>query len=192
MPSGDKLAEGMSAMRERPSRPQLDASIAEILREEAAREEANRKAEAQAGLERQTDMGLEDLPPAPPPPPAPPVPAARPDATRAAVSEAVASSRRELLPDIEEINSTLRSDRDRAEPEAPEEIEEVERRGFRRGFFGSLAVIAALIALYVYADDIARQVPAVAGPMESYEAAVDSLRLWLDDKARDILVRLEA
>ena len=42
-------------------RPQLDPEVRDILKEEAERELAARRAEAQAALETQPDLGLEDV-----------------------------------------------------------------------------------------------------------------------------------
>ena len=194
------------APRRGTARPQLDASVAEILREEAEREERNRRAEARANAERQEDLPLAA--------PAPAVPAmtqedeardrmARlrgedPDAPprrglEAAVAATVASSRKELLPDIEEINTTLRSDEERPPVEPlPEEVEERERKGFRRGFLTVLTVIILLCLVYLFADLIASQVPGLDGTLEGYVATVDDLRLWLDARVQGLIASLEA
>ncbi len=182
-----------------PQRQPIDASVADILREEAAREEANRAAEAQSGLEQQGDLGIEDMPtmsetkkaesaerisrlkgeePS--------------DSLTAAIAATVEGSRRELLPDIEDINATLRSDSERdAPPPLPEEEAAEERRGFRFGFFGVLLIFAVLIAIYVFADQIAAAVPALEGVLNAYVAGVDSLRIWFDVQMEKLLVMLE-
>lgn len=182
-----------------PKRPPLDDSIAAILREEAAREEKNRAAEAQSGLEQQSDLGLDDLPTMTETKKAESADRiARlkgeeaPDRLSAAVAATVAGSRREMLPDIEDINATLRSDSERdAPPPLPEEEAAVERRGFRLGFFSVLIIIAVLVAIYVLSKDIVAAVPALDGIMVAYVGAVDSLRIWFDVQMQKLLMVLE-
>lgn len=195
-------AEGEETPTVAPRRRPVDASISEILKEEAAREVAARRSEMGAALEEQGDLGL-------PPEPAPVSRLSETERliremkmeaesietpesiTRAAVAATVSSagSRKELLPDIEEINSSLRSNAERGDPTIPEpeEIEEEKRRGFRFGFFTVLIVIAVFAALYIFAPEISEAVPAVAGIMESYVAGVDAARIWLDIQMQTLL-----
>ncbi len=191
--------EEASAPPDLPPRKTIDDSIAQILRAEAAREEANRAAEAETGLQRQDDLGLDEMPTMTETKKAESAerisrlkgeePAA---SVAAAVAETVAGSRRELLPDIDDINATLRSESERdAPPPLPEEEEAEERRGFRFGFFGVLIVFAVLIAIYVFADQIIAAVPALEGVLNAYVAAVDSLRIWFDVQMQKLLVMLE-
>lgn len=181
-----------------PQRRGLDPSIADILREEAAREESARAAEREAGLESQGDLGL--------------VEGSDPSEQREqearerisrlkgdipdvedVVAATVAGSRKELLPDIEEINSTLRPSADRAEAQPlPEELEEEQRRGFRFGFLSVLGLIILLSLVYLFADAIADAVPALSGILESYVNAVNSLRIWLDVQIAGLLAALES
>lgn len=179
-----------------PVRKQLDPSIADILREEAAREEAARKRDATGGLEQQGDLGLTE--PAPPPPPArkvDPVSEGRKRVDRlqgrpgaATATAATTGSRKELFPDIEEINSTLRSSADRDNlPLLPAEQADQSRRSGWRGFLATIALIVVLGVIYGYADSITAAVPALADPLASYVAAVDSGRLWLDAQVQALL-----
>jgi predicted Zn finger-like uncharacterized protein len=136
-----------------PVRTQLDPSIADILREEAAREEAARKSESAGGLEQQADLGLAEPSR---PRPAPSVPPAVPnDQTKArtdrlqghppTVPATTPGSRKELFPDIEEINSTLRSSADRGGlPPLPSEEAQIARRSNWRGFFAMITLIVIL------------------------------------------------
>ena len=166
----------------------LDASVLSILREEADRELAARKAESAGGLEMQGDLGL------PPPvspmvgssmagaPDGPPMSAtARRIASGDAAPPPRPGSRRDLLPDIEEINSTLRPneaaaslhetgtpDRDRA------------GSGFWSGFSLVVIVTGLALALYVMAPQLSAQIPGVAEALTSYVAMVDGLRMALD------------
>ncbi len=180
-----------------PPRKQLDPSIADILREEAAREEAARRSEASTGLEQQGDLGLTDPAPTPPPPPSRKVEsgvgkgAAQPivDQRRTgSPTSSVKSSRREMFPDIEKINSTLRSSAERdALPPLPHEAAQRDRRSGRRGFFMMLALIVLAAMLYVFATDIAAALPALSDPLASYVETVDSARLWLDAQVQSML-----
>ena len=161
----------------------LDETVIAVLREEAEREAAARRAEGTA-VETQTEMGLAqvvapvdtqarrvarikgiDPDPAPPPP------------TRA-------PTRRELLPEIDEINSTLRARSERRPTEtAMVAVPEVARQsgGFRNGFVLMLLVAVILLALYAMAPRIAEQIPDIAPAITGYVAVVDGLRIWLDE-----------
>lgn len=176
-------------------RKQLDPSIADILREEAAREQAARQSETAGGLDHQGDLGLSD-----PVKPAA-APAQKPDPAdvgrqrvdrlqgRASpVSSATTGNRKEMFPDIEEINSTLRNAADRdALPPLPTEAEEKARRSGWRGFLSMLALIAICGVIYVYASALAQMVPALEDPLTAYVEIVDSGRLWLDAQVQGML-----
>lgn len=82
--------------------------------------------------------------------------------------------RRDLLPDIEEINSTLASTKTRDEP-SPEVVAE-QQRSFRQGFVIPVATAAILIVLYAYAPAIARQVPATETALLQYVDAANGAR----------------
>lgn len=188
----------------------VSPEIAEILRQEAAREEAARRAEADAGVETQPDLGLDALmedevhraedarrrlarmrgeEDAPPPPAAGNV--AQTVAATAAAN--VATTRRELLPDIEEINSTLRSATDRGAVAAQETARATEnqRRGFRLGY-GSILLVAAVLGLiYAFAPRIIAVLPQAEPVLVPYVAAIDDARLWLDLKLQGLLTRIE-
>ena len=166
-----------------PRRQPLSSEAAEILREEVAREQAARRGE---NLESQPDLGLsEEM-----------TVVSRDEEARRNIArlqgEPVApvppagGSRGDLLPDIEEINSSLRPEEadGAAEPDdhltEAERIEKTRRRGFRIGFFlvGGVALIAALV--YAQSDRIAAAVPAMAPTLDAYVVQVDEMRLWLD------------
>ncbi|WP_299151401.1 zinc-ribbon domain-containing protein [uncultured Tateyamaria sp.] len=189
-----------------PRRRELDPSVADILRQEAELEAQARERAAES-LESQPDLGLDD--------------ATESDGDRRArearermarmrgeetttaqVSEAAATaaalgSRRDLLPDIEEINSTLRSTTDRQSGVTPETSDMVAnvtpppKSGFRRGF--TLMVVLALVggAIYVFAPQIARAVPQVDPYLSAYVAQVDQARMWLDGQVTGLLTWLD-
>jgi predicted Zn finger-like uncharacterized protein len=169
---------------------ELDPRTAEILREEAEREQQARAAESAGGLETQPDLGLSE-----------------PDddenlqdrearlrmarmrglseeeALGAAAGLAANASRRDLLPDIEEINSSLRKDSDRFAAVDTEESAgpaRPRRGGFSRGFLMMVLLGVILILLYVFAGKIIEMVPALQGVMEGYVSLVNGLRGWLD------------
>ena len=164
-----------------PRRQVLDESLAEVLREEAERERRAREAEATASTwEEQEELGLEE--PGPAPRPVPEERVAQLRGIEAEYPENGEGSRRDLLPDIEEINHTLRSASERKSAAAKVETPEPapRRGGFGLGF--SLAVILAALALlgYVFAPQIAERVPQLEPALQSYVALVDRLRIGLE------------
>ena len=175
---------------EAPAAPRsLDDNLLAILREEAAREAAERRAEAPAMPEVQPDLGLTVSAPAPvaATADAAPAPAAPVDLDAMEAGGATgdrAAPRRDLLPDIEEINSTLRAGNEARGENAEAQVlaEKARARGgFRAGFIATLAVAVLLTATYTMAPRIAQHLPGSAPAMASYVAGVDVARLWLDD-----------
>ncbi|MEM8592064.1 MAG: zinc-ribbon domain-containing protein [Pseudomonadota bacterium] len=165
-----------------PRRRQLESAVVDVLRQEAEYE-ARARAE-EAGLEYQ-----EDLPLAEPERPAAPA-LEQEDVSRPP------SSRRDLLPDIDEINSTLRatSERKTAQKATPQEIKEVQRqrRGFRTGFGLSLFLLGLFAAAYSYSGALSEQIPAIAGALESYVEWVNGGRAWLEDAMTGVVARMGA
>lgn len=162
----------------------IDASVLAVLREEAEREIAARKAEAPV-METQTDMAL-----------IAPAAAAggmsavarrlarlkgvEPDAARAKPA-----IRSESFPEIEEINSTLRSSSEKrsgAQAAVAETMAAGKQgsSGFRSGFVLMLVLAVLGVALYVMAPQLTEQFPAAAGSLQAYVVAVDAARLTLD------------
>jgi predicted Zn finger-like uncharacterized protein len=184
------------------TRQTLAESVLSVLREEAARETAVRREEepaapppgASGSMETQTEFGLDSA--------LPPVATSAaqrhiarlkgpdadlmPDLMRDPVPEAgpKAAARRDLLPDIEEINSTLRPDTDRSDMETGTDdvqpSQRPRRRGFRSGFVLMMIVSVVLAMAYVMAPRIIAQIPGSAPAMRAYVAGVDHGRLWLD------------
>jgi len=195
---------------EDPARPRrsLDEAVLSVLREEAERELRSRQTE-KAPLETQADLGLTSPPPA------------RvlhdPNAARLAMlrgeedlqvsapdieprlaadaEAAKRTSRRDLLPDIEEINSTLRStsDRSRSKITPPTELDIPKPRsgGFRFGFSLIITLGLLLMVVYAFAPRIIEQVPALESPLNAYKAGVDAGRLWLDEQMKAMLAKLK-
>jgi hypothetical protein len=87
------------------------------------------------------------------------------------------------LPDIEEINSTLKPGAlpaDNGQPFAESEPS----GGFRSGFVLMLLIAAALVALYVLAPQISAQIPGLTAVLEQYVTFVDAARSQLDSLIR--------
>ena len=176
----------------------LDETVMAVLREEAERETGARRAEAANGqpVETQTEMNVAqsavagtasaatrriaqlkgvdlDAPPARPP------------------------TRRDLLPEIDEINSSLRaaSEKRTGESAAVSDMMLENNRGrgsFRTGFL--LIVLVAFIAMlaYVMAPKIVAQMPGTETAMTSYVHAVDLGRARLDSSLRGLIVSIKS
>lgn len=190
---------------EAPAQRRLDPSVADILREEAEHEARAREAERASGsIESQPDLGLSD-----------------PDTSEAArrarearermarmqgvskdtlteETETASPSRRGLLPDIDEINSSLRSTSDRRPSEAddydrpgnmpsPRPAATGNGSGFRIGFSTAVLVAIGLLSLYAFSDQIAAQFPQASAPLAHYVETVTEARLWLDAQAQAAL-----
>ena len=113
-----------------------------------------------------------------------------------AAPAADATSRRGLLPDIEEINSTLRASADGGAPRnevgpARSLPEEPQRRksGFMRGFAIALLIAVLLGLIYSNSRQIADAVPQADPMLSAYVALVDQARIWLDAQANALLPR---
>lgn len=180
LPDAPVAADGVAA------KPRgLDESVVAVLREEAEREAAARRAEASQAIETQPDLGLTAAAP-----PAVASPAARRIAMMKGVDPEPRTPRRpqtrsEMLPTIEEINSTLRatSERRTGEPSAVTNSLPAPRpavNSFRNGFVLVLLIAVIGVFAYVMAPRIGQQIPGLQPTMASYVEAVDGARLWLD------------
>lgn len=192
-PPPEEQIEDPTPQPDTPVRRELDPEVAEILQQEAETEQALRRSETSEPLETQPDLGLGGVDDEVSEKErrtlearkrmarmrGEPEPMSDADVTAAAIS-----SRRDLLPDIEEINSTLRSENgrpaadDQAEIEAP--TTKRKKRSFRSGFLLVLLIFVILAVIYILAPQIAQAVPGVDPFLSAYVAWVDSLRLWLD------------
>lgn len=176
-----------------PQQSETDPGISGILREEAEREAQLRASEAQAPLESQPDLGLDN---APGDEPGRRALQARERMARIRGQETVKTkvdpgSRRGLLPDIEEINSTLRSSDDGASANtavgAVHIDDPVRKRGFSRGFALILIVAVVMALVYVNAGKISDTVPQTETALNGYVSTIDQARLWLDTKLSQYL-----
>jgi predicted Zn finger-like uncharacterized protein len=180
-------AEAGAAPAPRPGRD-LAPAMREILRQEAEREARLRR--AAAPVETQSEMPLETT--RRPLPPRPELDAAR-DAFDADAE--TPASRRDLLPDIEEINSTLRATGDRSpEDRASSDVETLEtarrrRRGVRLGFLTVLILSISGVLVYDNTALVIDLVPEAEPLVRGFVDAVNTARFRLDDLARNLAER---
>jgi hypothetical protein len=118
------------------------------------------------------------------------------DAVSAAVGAAMTQNanapRRELLPDIEEINSTLRPDNTANAAVNYDADTERPRGGFKRGFMYVVIIALVALAIYVFAPQISAAVPQVEPYLTSYAEWVDGLRILLDQKLQQLIERAQS
>lgn len=185
-----------------PSRKPLDPTVASVLQEEAQLESQARKKEQAGPVETQPDLGLRDTLEES-------ETRKRADKARArvirptqentaAVAEetavVAAGSRRALLPDIQEINSTMRSNNDRSPTDDPgqtAQIEARERRGFTNGFILVIALTVVLTLLYVLSPQITEALPQAEAWITTYVAKADQGRAALNDMIEAFLTWLD-
>ena len=175
-----------------PDRRSLDPAVRKVLEEEAALERKARAADGQP-LTSQPDLGLDDLDEsdfARPASKAGDVAPSLDDGDELDLSPAAAAalarpakSAGEGLPDVEEINSSLRSTIERDPKEETAVVtEDVRRnkRGFRLGF--SLVLIAAALAIlaYICSPQLAERFPTMRDPLARYVDNVNQLRDGID------------
>jgi predicted Zn finger-like uncharacterized protein len=101
----------------------------------------------------------------------------RPQRARSRQSEGggYAPPERELLPDIDEINSSLRP------PDTDADALEAEQKaGFRRGFGMMIGLAATLIILYIAAPAISQALPGLTPTMVAYLDAANGFRDFVD------------
>ena len=174
------------------SKREIDPSVADILREEAQREREQRAAET---FEHQDEFALDTDEPTSDPQPKKsgyidPKLDDLDEMYKDTASDAPAS-RRDLLPDIEEINSTLRRDKKSANRDEPETQAQKNASG-RRGFRAAIILLLLALAVYAYADLITSNVPQLAPYLDAYVAQIDQWRAALSDQTSGFLTWLEA
>lgn len=183
---GAYIAPPPEETRLKPRRP-ADAAALDILREEAERELSHRRAPPTEPIETQPDLGLEEIRNRQTPSRALRARMAhlkadedsRPHSQSEVVSDTdYQAPRKDLLPDIDEINSSLKPARKRAEA-GPEAIAR-HRKGFRTGFVLIVLVCIALILAYARAPAIARAVPAAETALLTYVDKANAVRDWID------------
>lgn len=100
-------------------------------------------------------------------------------------------SRRDLLPDIEDVSDDLTggdasASAGKAFTDDGEQPRAAKAGSFRNGFVLMLLLMAVAIFVYAQAPEIADLLPGAGDSLNSYVAWVDSLRLWLDGLVRGI------
>ncbi|MBL4812529.1 MAG: zinc-ribbon domain-containing protein [Rhodobacteraceae bacterium] len=211
------------------ARRELPADVTKILREEAAHEAAARAAndsnsvESQSGTASAAPHSAADHPAEQPSDSNTQTSDAAQDTDHSAEAQRTEESRRrmarmrgetapaigaaaaavtrgEMLPDIDEINSSLRDEADAVTAQLAEEdtfANEQElaalkrRRGFRWGISLVLFILAALVLAYIYHDKISKILPQAEAPLASYHETVDQGRLWLDLKMQSTAAWLD-
>ena len=175
-----------------PDRRSLDPGVRKVLEEEAARERKARVAEVQP-MSTQPDLGLDDLDESDfSRPPATPQDLASSlddedgvDLTPTAVAALAkpAASQADRLPDVDQINSSLRSTTERDPREDTAVVTQDVRqnkRGFRLGFSIVLIVTTLAILAYFYSPRLADQYPTLRDPLARYVDNVNALRDRVD------------
>lgn len=173
----------------KPRRPAgADKETLEFLKAEAEEELRKRRAPPSVPLETQDELGIEAVSGDRTPSRALKArmarvtgeeqePKRRVEEEEPRADEEYEAPRKDLLPDIDEINSSLRpAAQDALSPEA----EAARRSGFRLGFGLVVAAVALAIFAYVYAPTLARMFPSTESALISYVDWVNGLRDWLD------------
>lgn len=166
-------------------RRELDPEVRTILREEAEREMAARRADRGEVIETQAEMGLVQT-----------------DAPAAAATSQLRGDpvpadenddntlRKAMLPDVEEINSTLIATADRPDGvTTAQDIEDTVKRrsGFRIGFAAMLGLAMLLIVLYLSAPALGRMIPALEPMLAGYVDWANSMRVGIDSLLERVL-----
>ncbi len=194
VPEARPEEDAQSAPEPSAPRPQrgLDPALTDILREEAEREASLRAAASAAsgGLESQPNLGLDDLPESDS------SLRARQAKDRMAriqgqdprqIAAEESGQRRDILPDIEEINSTLRASDSAAAAQATAAVAVAPRKGgFLRGFSLTVLLFLMLLMVYTNAAKIAEILPQADPYLSAYVTWVDQARLWLDAQVKSL------
>ncbi|MEC8195955.1 MAG: hypothetical protein VX228_06475, partial [Pseudomonadota bacterium] len=193
------------ALTEAPKPRGLDDSVKDILREEVEYETRARAAEQPQSLETQGDLGLDQGQEKPASVEKRASEAsdrlrrlrgqddAATAATVAATVRSAKDTRRDLLPDIEEINSTLRTSGDT--PRNPDLGQKANTsasrgRGFRLGFALVLLIAGAAVFVYSSHENLSQSYPQAAPFIDGFMASANGARLWLDDQVTNLFLKL--
>jgi predicted Zn finger-like uncharacterized protein len=184
-------------VRDAPKPREVDSGVIDILRQEAEYEQAAREADTNT-LETQPDLDLSHDPEEDrrsreardrlarlrgEPETAATVSAA----VGAVMAQDANAPRRELLPDIEEINSTLRPDTKASATVAHDSDTARPRGGFKRGFMFVMIVVLIALAIYIFAPQISGIMPQIEPYLTSYVGWVDGLRILLDQQIQGLI-----
>jgi len=145
----------------------VDPAVAGILQEEAARE-AELRAQEGESLEVQQDLALDSV--------------LEPEfeLRKSPVTEtAEDAGQKDELPDVDAINSSLRSEDLKTEADEPAR----KSGGFMRGFALILIVGVVMFLIYSNAQQISEAVPQADPVLNSFVSLVDQARIWLETQA---------
>ena len=187
----DQTEDGGDDATSMPAR-QLDDDVRSILQEEAERERKARDDERES-LETQTDLGLDEAP------------GAGSDDTKRSFADVEPTDqdeqpltpddlrRRDALPDIEEINSTLDAPAGESGGTAIDAIDEeaVSPNGFRRGYIMVIVLACLLAILYIYAPAIGERIPAIQPMLDQYVEIADRVRVGLEEMMRSAIGKMQ-
>lgn len=187
----DQTEDGGDDATSMPAR-QLDDDVRSILQEEAERERKARDDERES-LETQTDLGLDEAP------------GAGSDDTKRNFADVEPTDqderplttddlrRRDALPDIEEINSTLDAPAGESGSTAIDAIDEeaVSPNGFRRGYIMVIVLACLLAILYIYAPAIGERIPAIQPMLDQYVEIADRVRVGLEEMMRSAIGKMQ-
>ncbi len=186
-----------------PSQRSLDDSLMAVLREEAEREVSQRRAEASRGIETQPELGLDAALAAPADASIKKVAPVDDFSDLSSDAEYISgvpgasvrpAARRDLLPDVEVISSTLRSSSGASDDDNPmPDLPPIRRQGgFRSGFLLSVLLAVIVVVAYILAPRLAEQFPAAKGALDAYVAGIDALRLWIGSVVASLNGMLES
>lgn len=188
----------------------IDASVLSVLREEAERESRARLSDG-GNLEMQDELGLAGSAPGTETsstPVAARIARLKGEAETHAASDLgldmgpntstsrFGSVKRERLPEIDQINSTLRAKSERRSGDsgavADTMGDDEKRGGFRRGFLMAMAVIILVLGLYMFAPLLIEKYPAMASPLRAYIGHIEGLRGLLDRMLQGAITQIRA
>lgn len=173
-----------------PRRPPLDDTVRDILIQEAARETRARRAEKNTGFRRHP-APASDRPARPPAAPDAEQPAQTLLPPKAALSdtpppvaapvseEKETDTRSDLLPDIEEIKSSLHATSERDDLSARLRGARPARSNFRAGFLLMALVFGVGVAVHATAPRLGAMVPSAKPALESYVETVGRAQVGL-------------
>lgn len=175
----------------------IDTSVLSVLREEADRETRARAQDA-AAMETQTEMGLQGRAPGTESSAIGRIARMKGAAeanTLSADAGARGAAKREMLPEIDTINSSLRAKSEKRPGDGAAVAETMSRAqtresGFRTGFVLSVVLIAVALTIYILAPRLAELMPGLAGPLQGYVALVDSLRAMIDAALQALIAKI--
>lgn len=175
----------------------IDTSVLSVLREEAERETKARAQDA-AAMQTQTEMGLQGRAPGTESSVFSRIARMKGDAeanSQGLDAGARTAAKREMLPEIETINSSLRGKSEKRPGDAAAVAEtmgkaEARQSSFRSGFALSVVLIALALTVYILAPKLAEMLPGLAGPLKEYVGFVDGLRGMIDAILQSLIAKI--